>query len=164
MLTLKRILVPHDFSETSDAAVKYAIALGRTFGASLLFLHVGDRARYDLETEFPLGLESELRDAMRERLQEILTPAEQAELMPDFDVRAGHPARVIVEYAKEREADLIVMGTHGRTMVSHAILGSVAENVVRIAECPVLTVRSSPYARVFPQEVPVRAVASALQV
>jgi nucleotide-binding universal stress UspA family protein len=158
MSTLTRILVPHDFSETSDAAVKYAVTLARSFGARLLFLHVSDRARSDLETEFPLGLENAMEDAVRERLQKVLTPAEQVELRPDLDVRGGNPAKEIVEYAKEREADLIVMGTHGRTMVSHAFLGSVAEKVVRTAPCPVLTVRNSSYAVAVPEEVPVRAV------
>ena len=67
----------------------------------------------------------------------------KTELMPDFDVRAGHPARVIVEYAKEREADLIVMGTHGRTGLRRMLMGSVAEMVMRRARCPVLTVKDS---------------------
>jgi nucleotide-binding universal stress UspA family protein len=156
MVTFNRILVPHDFSETSDAAVQHAVALARNFRARLLFLHVGDRARSDLETEFPLGLENAMEDAARERLQRVLTPAEQVELRPDLDVRAGNPAKEIVDYAKERQADLIVMGTHGRTMVSHALLGSVAEKVVRTAPCPVLTVRNSAYAVSVPEEVPVR--------
>ena len=155
MIALKRILVPHDFSETSDAAVKYATALARKFGAELYFLHVGDRALADLETEFPLGLEGAVQDAVRERLLKIVTPHEQAELKPQFAVRPGAAAGEIVHYAHENDIDLIVMGTHGRGIVGHAVLGSVAERVVRTASCPVLTVRSPRHAFVRPDEVPV---------
>jgi nucleotide-binding universal stress UspA family protein len=141
MIALQRILVPHDFSETSDAAVRYAIALARNFGARIHLLHVSDQARFDLETEFPLGLEGALEDAVRERLLKILTPAEQTELKPQFVVRAGVPATEIVRYAEAEAVDLIVMGTHGRGPVGHMVMGSVAEKVVRTATCPVLTVR-----------------------
>jgi nucleotide-binding universal stress UspA family protein len=141
MIALQRILVPHDFSETSETAVRYAVALARNFGARLFLLHVGDQARMDLETEFPLGLEGAVEDAVRERLLKILTPVEQAELKPEFAVRAGVAATEIVRYAKDNQVDLIVMGTHGRGFVGHVVMGSVAEKVVRTAPCPVLTVR-----------------------
>src|SRR4051812_10329465 len=109
MIALQRMLVPHDFSDTSEAAVRYAVALARNFGARLSLLHVGDQARQDLETEFPLGLEGAVEDAVRERLLRILTPAEQAELAPEFAVRAGVPATEIVRYARDNGVDLIVM-------------------------------------------------------
>src|SRR3954470_8955760 len=124
MIALQRILVPNDFSETSQAAVRYAIGLARNFGARIHLLHVGDQARLDLETEFPLGLEGAVEDALRERLLKILPPAEQAELKPQFVVRAGVPAAEIVRYAKDHEVDLIVMGTHGRGPVGHMVMGS----------------------------------------
>jgi nucleotide-binding universal stress UspA family protein len=146
MIALQRILVPHDFSETSEAAVRYAVALARNFGARVHLLHVGDQARLDLETEFPLGLEGAVEDAVRERLLKIVSPAEQAELHPEFVVRAGVPAAEIVRYASNYDIDLIVMGTHGRGPVSHMVMGSVAEKVVRTAPCPVLTVRSKQHA------------------
>jgi nucleotide-binding universal stress UspA family protein len=142
MIALQRILVPHDFSETSETAVRYAVALARNFNARIHLLHVGDQARLDLETEFPLGLEGAVEDAVRERLLKIITPGEQAELRPEFVVRPGVPAAEIVRYASEYDVDLIVMGTHGRGPVSHMVMGSVAEKVVRTAPCPVLTVRS----------------------
>jgi nucleotide-binding universal stress UspA family protein len=153
MIALQRILVPHDFSETSEAAVKYGIALARNFGARLFLLHVGDQARMDLETEFPLGLEGAVEDAVRERLLKILTPAEQAELKPEFAVCAGAPAGEIVNYAKGHDIDLIVMGTHGRGFVGHVVMGSVAEKVVRTAPCPVLTVRRPQHEFVVPDAV-----------
>jgi nucleotide-binding universal stress UspA family protein len=150
MITLKRILVPHDFSETSDAAVRYAVALARNFGAQLHILHVGDDARLAFETEFPLGLEGAVEDAVRERLLKILPPTDQIELKPEFGVRAGVPAHEIAEYAKAHNVDLIVMGTHGRGVIGHAVMGSVAEKVVRTAPCPVLTVRSPHHGFVLP--------------
>ena len=142
MITLKKILVPHDFSDTSYGAVRYAIALAHNFGAQLHLLHVSDRARFEMATEFPLGLDGTLEDAVRERLLKILTPREQVEFKPTFEFRSGSPAAEIVKYAKDADVDLIVMGTHGRGFVAHVVLGSVAEKVVRTAPCPVLTVRN----------------------
>lgn len=153
MITLRRILVPHDFSETSDAAVKYAVALAKSFGAKLHLLHVGERARSEMATEFPLGLDESVEAAVRERLLKILTPHEQLELKPVFELRGGTPNVEILAYAKENDIDLIVMGTHGRGFVGHVVMGSVAEKVVRYAICPVLTVHRSDRAFVLPDEV-----------
>ena len=143
MIALRKILVPHDFSDTSEAAVRYAIALAHNFNAQLLLLHVSDKATFEMATEFPLGLDGTLEDAVRERLLKILTPREQIEFKPTFEFRSGSPAAEIVKYAKEGDVDLIVMGTHGRGFVAHVVLGSVAEKVVRTAPCPVLTVRNA---------------------
>jgi nucleotide-binding universal stress UspA family protein len=161
MIALKRILVPYDFSETSAAAVRYAVALARNFGAQLYFLHVGDRAQTQFETEFPIGLEGALADADRERLLRIVTPQEKSELNPEFAVRPGTPAAEVVRYAKDQDIDLIVMGTHGRGFVGHVVMGSVAEKVVRTAPCPVLTVRNPNQGFVVPDVVTVSTAASA---
>jgi nucleotide-binding universal stress UspA family protein len=161
MIALQRILVPHDFSETSEAAVRYAVALARNFNARIHLLHVGDQARLDLETEFPLGLEGAVEDAVRERLLKIVTPVEQAEFRPEFVVRSGVPAAEIVRYAKDHDVDLIVMGTHGRGPVGHMVMGSVAEKVVRTAPCPVLTVRSQQHEFVMQDAVAVNTTATA---
>ena len=159
MIALKRILVPHDFSETSEAAVRYALALAHSFGAKLHLLHVSDKARFEMATEFPLGLDGTLEDAVRERLVKILTPREQLDFTPVFEFRSGSPAAEIGRYAKEADIDLIVMGTHGRGLVAHAVLGSVAEKVVRTAPCPVLTVRNPQHEFVMPDAVVAQAVA-----
>lgn len=143
MIGWQRILVPIDFSETSDSAVQHGLELARTFHCALILLHVGDKAAADVETEFPLGLDGSMLDAHRERLLKVLTPAEQAQMHPEFVVASGSPAAEIVRCAAEREVDLIVMGTHGRSGVGHVLLGSVAEKVVRTAPCPVLVVRST---------------------
>ena len=142
MIQLNHILVPHDFSETSAAAVSYAIALARRFNARLTFLHVGNSAQEAFESEFPIGLEEAREDAVRERLLKIVTPQEQVEFGPQFVVQRGNPASEIVRFANEHGVDLVVMGTHGRGLVGHVVMGSVAEKVVRTAPCPVLTVRN----------------------
>ena len=152
MIALKKVLVPHDLSETSEAAVRYAIALAHNFGAQLYLLHVSDKARFEMATEFPLGLDGTLEDAIRERLGKILSPREQVEFKPVFEFRSGAPAVEITKYAKEQGIDLIVMGTHGRGFVAHAVMGSVAEKVVRTAPCPVLTVRAVQHEFVVPEE------------
>jgi nucleotide-binding universal stress UspA family protein len=139
MITLKRILVPHDFSETSEAAMKYATELARIFGAKLHVLHVSETARTDIPTDFPLGLEKGMEEAVRERLLKTVPGRDKREFHPNFALRSGTPSAEIVRYAKERDIDLIVMGTHGRGLIAHAVMGSVTEKVVRNAPCPVLT-------------------------
>jgi nucleotide-binding universal stress UspA family protein len=141
MIALKNILVPHDFSETSEAAMRYGVELARMFGAKLHIVHVGERARFEMATEFPLGLDVSLEEAVRERLSKIMGNREQLELKPTFLLLSGTPYLEIVRYANDHAVDLIVMGTHGRGMVAHALMGSVAERIVRYAPCPVLTVR-----------------------
>ena len=142
MIALNSILVPHDFSETSDAALRYGIELARTFGARLHLLHVGEKVQTDIAMEFPIGLDEAMEDAIRERLLKIMTPSEQRTLKPEFEIVAGAPHTEIVNYAKAHGIDLIVMGTHGRGFVGHLMMGSVAEKTVRNAPCPVLTVRN----------------------
>lgn len=142
MITLKRILVPTDYSETSEAAVRYAAELSRVFNASLHVLHVLDpREPFDSELAFPLGLDGEAEADARKRLRTALSEETSKTLnSPEFELRRGPAVSEIVRYAKEREVDLIVMGTHGRGVVAHGLIGSVAEKVVRLAPCPVLTV------------------------
>lgn len=154
MIAIKNILVPHDFSETSAAAMQYAVELARTFGAKLHLVHVSEKARFEMATEFPLGLDMSLEDAIRERLLKIMATREHRELNPSFQVLSGAPATEIVRYAKDHAMDLIVMGTHGRGVVAHAVMGSVAEKVVRHAPCPVLTVRHPDHEFVIPEADP----------
>jgi nucleotide-binding universal stress UspA family protein len=153
MFSLTHILVPHDFSETSAAAAKYATELARTTRARVTFLHVGNSAQAAFDAEFPIGLEDAREDAIRERLLKIVTPQEQIELAPQFVVRPGAPATEIVRYAEEQGVDLIVMGTHGRGFLGHVVMGSVAERVVRTASCPVLTVRNPNRGVTVPEEI-----------
>ncbi|MGE3179965.1 MAG: universal stress protein [Vicinamibacterales bacterium] len=143
MLVWRRILVPTDFSETSEAAVRQGVDLARTFNASVILLYVGDGPASESATDFPLGIDADLQDAERERMLRILAPFDRQIVRPELVVSTGAAAQEIVRCAEEREVDLIVMGTHGRSGVRHMLLGSVAEKVIRTAPCPVLVVRGS---------------------
>jgi len=138
MNTIKNILVPTDFSETSNAALNYGIGLVRAFGAQLYLLHVQGGTGENFEANFPVG---RFEAGPREYVNTFLSPQEIARLRPEYAVRTGTPAAQIVRYADVRNVDLIVMGTHGRSGVAHLLMGSVAEQVMRTAPCPVLLVR-----------------------
>src|SRR5215471_11197639 len=144
MINLKRILVPSDFSECSDAAFRYGLELARKFGATLHLLHaVQDPATQPWAAEgiaFPLQetVNQWQKDA-RVRLEQSIPPEDRSGATVACTI--GPPFLEILRYATENDIDLIVMGTHGRSGVSHMLLGSVAERVVRRAPCPVLTVR-----------------------
>jgi len=142
----KRILVPMDFSAPSDAALEYARVVAGRFGASLHLLHVAEdpyRAIYSAEVFVPEveGLRDQILDDSLGRLADKLQPSDVDELRATAEAVIGTPAGSIVEYAAGHDIDLIVMGTHGRGGMSHLLMGSVAERVVRTASCPVLTVR-----------------------
>jgi universal stress protein A len=146
MTRITRILVPTDFSATADAALDTAYVLAERFGASLELLHVLDDpfVADGMAVEAYISEGPALRTAMlqeaRERLRHRASPREG---IPEIktEVLFGHGARTIAEYAADRGVDLIAMGTHGRTGFAHLMLGSVAEQLVRTAPCPVLTVR-----------------------
>ena len=171
MIALKRILVPTDFSEASQAAVTYGVALARAFNAKLDLLHVAVRHEFEVSVErqrvidtflsgravaaFPIGLDESVQHAARELLGKILTAQEEKDVRAEYVLRAsgpGGPYIEIVRYAQDHVIDLIVMGTHGRGSVAHMLMGSVAEKVVRKAPCPVLTVRHPEHEFVIPEE------------
>jgi nucleotide-binding universal stress UspA family protein len=144
-IALRRILVPTDFSETSAAAVKYAVALADAFGAELHLLHVMERPiELQMAAEIALvsgpEIEAEVRTRAETALHEVLTRDEREKYRAVDAIEAGSPFAAIVQYARTANVDLIVMGTHGRGAVAHLLIGSVAENVVRKAPCPVLTI------------------------
>jgi nucleotide-binding universal stress UspA family protein len=138
MTSIKKILVPTDFSDTSDEAIRHAVDLARSFGARLYLLHVPGRTGEDFEADFPLR---EFENTVRDRLNAFFTREEIAALQIEYALRIGAPAPEIVGYAGDRNIDLIVMGTHGRSGVAHLLMGSVAEHVVRLSPCPVMLVK-----------------------
>ncbi len=142
----KRICCPIDFSEASRAAMEVAADLARRFGAQLTLLHAYPVPGYT----FPDGsvvasprMMQELADQAERHLATWRADAEQIVGGPRVAVEkaVGEPAAEIVAFAKRASTDLLVLGTHGRTGLEHALMGSVAERVVRKARCPVLTVR-----------------------
>jgi nucleotide-binding universal stress UspA family protein len=136
-------LVPHDFSEDADAALEAALELARRLGAEIHLLHAYQQPIDVLSpygVAIPPNIGPELRAAGLARLQQIAARASGVRI--EAHVVEGPPAVVIAEQARAIGADLVVMGTRGRTGLRHLLLGSVAERTVRTAPCPVLTVKA----------------------
>jgi universal stress protein A len=139
------ILVPTDFNPASDAALAYAKELALKYEARLTLLHVVTdpvaTGAWAPDVYVPASAEMGERvlRATRERLEAALTPEQRARFAVRIETWIGVPAQIIEDIAREQKVDLIVMGTHGRRGLSHMVLGSVAERVVRHAPCPVLT-------------------------
>ena len=138
------ILVATDFSHASSGALDYGRLLALRLGASLRLLHVVDDPLLAAAWSEAYAFDtSELRERLREGARVEL--AKLADAIKDVpvatEVIVGSPARAIIGRTAEPDIDLVVMGTHGRSGVTHLLLGSVAERVVRAARCPVLTVR-----------------------
>ena len=145
--TITRILVPVDFSAHSDGALRYAAKLASQVGASVELLHVVEDLAYGASSEVYVPNVPDLMQEMVNEAVPRLTSLKQALFPHGADVETavfvGRPSSTIVDRARAGGFDLIVMGTHGRTGLSHMLMGSVAERVVRTAPCPVLTVRAA---------------------
>jgi nucleotide-binding universal stress UspA family protein len=148
---IKKILVPVDFSEGAKPALALAASMARTFGASIDLLHVWQPPPLipfpvvivpSASESTPINMEELARTTAGAQMKELAARLrDQGVAEVRSRVAIGSPAHEIVELAALGHFDLIVVGTHGRTGVAHAVLGSVAEKVVRRASCPVLTVR-----------------------
>lgn len=163
MINLKTLLVPFDFSECSNEALRYGLELARRFDAKLHILHVvQDPAAQPWAAEgFAVPLFEAVEQWQQEARQRLvaLVPAVDAERVTAV-AAIGTPYQEILWYATGENVDLIVMGTHGRGGVSHMLLGSIAERVVRRAPCPVLTVRHPQHGFVEPVPAAVTALAT----
>jgi nucleotide-binding universal stress UspA family protein len=137
MLPIHTILHPTDFSEHSEHALQFASGLARDYGAQLMLVHVIVPPPV-IYGEGLLTTDVFVNREVQERLHQWQIPDERVRVVRQCV--EGDPATEIVRVARERAADLIVMGTHGRTGLSRLLMGSVAEQVVRQAPCPVLTV------------------------
>jgi len=144
--TLRRILVPVDFSDSSREALRVAIQLARRFGSRLAVLHVTRHNRPDSRIAAALaGTIFETRRAGQAALTEFIKSERLSDIRPKRMVVDGAPFDQIAEVAKAWKADLVVIATHGYTGLKHVLLGSTAERVVRHVTCPVLVVRSREY-------------------
>ncbi|MFH0823150.1 MAG: universal stress protein [Pseudomonadota bacterium] len=145
----KRILLATDFSENSTAARECAADYARAFDAELLILHVVDPSPlgcpifHDRVPVDMAELQKNIEAGAQQELDSVAADCASDLRSVRAFYRTGKPAHEIVAFADEELIDLIVMGTHGWTGFKHIILGSTAENVVRSANCPVLTVRSA---------------------
>jgi universal stress protein A len=140
---IHHILAPVDFSPNSRKAVTYATAFAKQFGAPVTFLHViqvnyayGEFGAIDFTS-----IEREMRAGAEKELRTLVDAATEAGLKAESLIREGSPAKVIADVAEEQQTDLVVIATHGYTGLKHVLMGSIAEQVVRYAPCPVLVVR-----------------------
>jgi len=139
----RRILVATDFSDTADRALDYAVALAAALGAEIVLVHAYEVPVY----AFPDGaflatteISERLAEAARTALDSALASRAASKVPMRGVLRTGTPWTEIEAVATEEKADLVIVGTHGRKGIARALLGSVAEKVVRTAPCPVLSV------------------------
>ena len=147
MKPITKILVPTDFGAAAEEATAYACQLARATGAALHLVHVVDDVTIRL-AEFLVAdiadVQASILEAGVARLRRRVEQPDLAPLAPRTTVlTSSTPADAIVSLAAEDAADLVVMGTHGRTPMARALLGSVADRVVRRGPCPVLVVRAA---------------------
>jgi nucleotide-binding universal stress UspA family protein len=156
-MNLKDVLVATDFSKASQAALAYARELAYAFNATLHVLHIADNVKagpiaiegYNTDLA---ALQQEVDEAARKQIDAVVTEEDRRLLAAKAIVRTSNsPAREIVSYANDAGVNLIVVGTHGRSGIPHLLMGSVAERVVRMGPCPVLTVREAAYTSASPR-------------
>ncbi len=148
--SIRRILIPTDFSPPARQAEHYAVALAQKFDAELHVLHVVEDPALPVHgSRYSWAVPDDMLPRLLEQAEhdlKLAVPTADVNLIGHELVRkikVGHPVNSIIEYANENQIDLIVIGTHGRSGLSHLLLGSSAEKLVRSATCPVLTVHPS---------------------
>jgi nucleotide-binding universal stress UspA family protein len=143
--SIRRILVPIDFSVHSKNALRYAVPLAERFGASLHLIYVVEPTIYPADLGFGQvvlpGVEEELREKGAVELQNLIETEIAGRVVASAIVRTGKPHQEILREAEDKGADLIVVASHGHTGVEHMLFGSTAMRIVRLAKCPVTTVR-----------------------
>ena len=143
MLNLEKILCPIDFSEYSKEALKYAVSFAMKDEAKLFLLHVIDIRTFEDDLEV-IGVE-QIRDEItklhKSRLLDYIPKEIRNDIKMEVLVVSGIPFAEIIDISNKNNMDMIIMGSHGRTGIAHIMLGSVAEKVARIANCPVLIVK-----------------------
>jgi universal stress protein A len=145
-LVFERILCPIDFSEASMRALTYALSLAQEADASLLLMHVVEAlplVSSDLYPHFDVvGYQQALMDSASERLRSSVPDEARVWCKPEEIVTTGKAYPEILRAARERQADLVVMGVHGRNPLDLMFFGSTTQHIVRQSRCPVLTLRS----------------------
>jgi nucleotide-binding universal stress UspA family protein len=143
-MRINTILYATDFSEASRSAFPLAYSLARDHGARVIALHVVPAGTYEIANLVQLGHGESVRQFEQELWHDLqrLQPPDGSVPM-EYKLEKGDPATLITKVAEETACDLIVVGTHGRTGLSRVLMGSVAENVLRSAPCPVLVAKTS---------------------
>jgi len=142
ILNIRKIMVPTDFTAFSDLAVEYASVIAKSFDSTIILVHVIEPLTYDLtDTIQVIDHFAALKTIAEPILDSLQKKFIKKGLQAKTFLLKGNPYLEIVEKARKTWVDMIIMGTHGRTGIKHLLMGSVAERVVRLAPCPVLTVR-----------------------
>ncbi|MEO6741848.1 MAG: universal stress protein [Chthoniobacteraceae bacterium] len=140
---LKRILVPVDFSEHSQKALRYALAFASQFGAEVALVHIVEQMVYPGDWMYPPLAVTDFATEKREQVIAKLRALDEGSgVKTHHIVRLGRAWQEVIEIAKEMKSDMIILATHGYTGLKHVLLGSVAEKILRHAPCPVLSVRA----------------------
>lgn len=154
MIVMKRILVPTDFSEFSRQATRYACELAAKFESQIDLLHVIESpvmAMPSPGSPFPEELLEGIQHHTKQQMERWMKVDQQEQSLDvTRTILRGTPFLEIIRFASRHNSDLIVIGTHGRSGLVHALIGSVAEKVVRKAPCPVLSVRPEGHQFVMP--------------
>ncbi|MBV5304099.1 MAG: universal stress protein [Chlorobium sp.] len=139
MITIKKIICPVDFSELSRKSLQYANEFARLSNGQVFLVGVIEN---DPTITYSKGLEKE-RAEEEQKLLALIEEENMAGIVADYVIYEGFPEECILDYAKRQEADVIIMGSHGRRGLKRMILGSVAEHVIRRSPCPVLIVKEN---------------------
>lgn len=140
--SIGRILVPVDFSEHSHKALRYALAFATQFNAEVTLVHIVEQMVYPGDWMYPPLATTDFAAEKREEVLARMRALDAGSgVKTQHVVRLGRAWQEVIEIAKETKSDLIILATHGYTGLKHALLGSVAEKIVRHAPCPVLSVR-----------------------
>lgn len=144
-LQVSKILVPIDFSDYSKMALDYAVEFAKKFNSQLFLIYVIEPIVY--ASDFGLGqvpissIDMEIQSRAEDEMQKLINEKVPKETKVSWIVKVGKPFIEIINEAKERDCDLIIIATHGHTGIEHILFGSTAEKVVRKSPIPVLVVR-----------------------
>ena len=144
MTSLRTILVPVDFSAHSRAAFDAALALARTAESKIVLVHA---LHFPSDLRLTSDWWATMRAAATQGIGELCEVAEEAGVDVDSEISSDHPVEAITRAARERKADLVILGSHGHGFLRHALLGSVAARVLGTAPCPVLSINQNAAAR-----------------
>ncbi len=142
-IRFKTFLIPVDFSNPGNQAVAYGVRLAKALGAEIRLLHVIEHTKVATESFQWIDFFNQVKAVVTPMMDDLAGKVEKQGIRVRTDIRQGTAYSEIVGQAKRFRADLIVMGTHGRAGMERWLMGSVAERVVRLANCPVLTIHPS---------------------
>ncbi|HEY8669767.1 MAG TPA: universal stress protein [Terriglobales bacterium] len=146
VIRLKKILVPVDFSDCSMVGLESAVRFAQVWGAQLVTFHCVPLLTFAIYGEYGgldlTALTNDAQKTAKEEMHEVVSSVESQDIIVKGVIELGVPAQAICDYARNNEVDLIVTATHGSTGLTHVLLGSTAEHVVRYAHCPVLVMPS----------------------